>query len=313
MKKLKNWLLTSGLLTMVLTLSGCVKRLENGEPDPNGLIYQYLVQPLGNFLTYLANNLNFGFGLAIIVVTIIVRLIILPLGINQSRKSMIQSEKMQYLKPQLDIAQENTKKATTQEEQMQASMDMQKIYKENNVSMFGGIGCLPMLIQMPIFSFFFFTAQYTPGINEATFFGINLGERSLILVAVAGVFYVLQSFLSMIGIPDEQKKQMRSMMIVSPLMIVFMSLSSPAGVTLYWVIGGVISCLQTFITNVLMKPRIKAQVAEEMRKNPPKVVVTRKEEPKKAKPAKQEKPAKNISSSKGTGRNAGKQQNHKKK
>src|SRR5699024_5005216 len=147
----------------------------------------------------------------------------------------------------------------------------------------------------------------------ATFLGINLGERSLILVAVAGVFYVLQSFLSMIGIPEEQKKQMRSMMIVSPLMIVFMSLSSPAGVTLYWVIGGVISCLQTFITNVLMKPRIKAQVAEEMRKNPPKVVVTRKEEPKKAKPAKQEKPAKNISSSKGTGRNAGKQQNHKKK
>ena len=39
MKKLKNWLLTSGLLTMVLTLSGCVKRLENGEPDPNGLIW----------------------------------------------------------------------------------------------------------------------------------------------------------------------------------------------------------------------------------------------------------------------------------
>ncbi len=311
MKKFKNWLLTSGLLSMVLVLSGCVKRLKDGSPDPDGMIYRYLVEPLGNFLTYLATNLNWGYGWAIIVVTIIVRLIILPLGINQSRKSMVQSEKMQYLKPQLDIAQENAKKATTQEEQMQASMEMQKIYKENNISMFGGIGCLPMLIQMPIFSALFFTAQYTPGINEATFLGIDLGKRSLVLVVIAGVFYVLQSILSMIGLPDEQKKQMRSMMIVSPLMIVFMSISSPAGVTLYWVVGGIISCLQTFISNVLMKPRLQAQIEEEMKKNPPKIVVTRKEDkPQKATTKQQAKTVTNTKPSKG--RNAGKQQ-HKKK
>ena len=67
---------------------------------------------------------------------------------------------------------------------------------------------------------------------------------------------------------------MRMMLIVSPAMIVFMSISAPAGVTLYWVVGGVFSCLQTFITNVIMKPRLKAQVAEELKQNPPKQVVT---------------------------------------
>lgn len=67
---------------------------------------------------------------------------------------------------------------------------------------------------------------------------------------------------------------MRTMLIVSPAMIVFMSISAPAGVTLYWVVGGVFSCLQTFITNVIMKPRLKAQVAEELKQNPPKQVVT---------------------------------------
>ena len=50
------------------------------------------------------------------------------------------------------------KQASTREEQMAAQAELQKIYKENNVSMVGGIGCLPLLIQMPIFSSLFFAA-----------------------------------------------------------------------------------------------------------------------------------------------------------
>jgi len=314
MSKIKKWLMTSGLITMMITLSGCVKRLDDGSPDPNGLIYRFLVNPLGSFLTYMADNWGLGFGWAIIVLTIIIRFILMPLMINQSRKSMFQSEKMQYLKPQIEIAQANMKKATTQEEQMQAQKEMQDVYKENNVSMFGGIGCLPLLIQMPIFSALFFTTRYTAGIESSTFLGMNLGERSLILVAIAGLAYVAQSFISMIGIPDEQKKQMRSMMIVSPMMIVFVSLSSPAGVTLYWVVGGIIGCIQTFITNVLMKPRIKKQIAKEMEENPPKTVVT---ERKDVTPNKQSAATKTANTNKNRNnnrnRNAGKQQQHHKK
>lgn len=272
MKNTKNWLLGSGLLALLFVLSGCVSQDKNGKPT--GLLYDTLVVPLGNFLTYLANHFNLGFGMAIIVVTIVVRIILLPMGISQAKKAMVQAEKMQYLKPQVDIAQQNLKKATTREEQMQAQMQMQQVYKENNVSMLGGIGCLPLLIQMPIFSALYFTVMHTPGINSATFLGVNLGKSSILFVILAGLSYVGQSYLSLIGIPEEQKKTMRSMMIVSPLMIVFMSFSAPAGVTLYWVIGGIFSCFQTFITNVLMKPRIKRQIEAEMEKNPPKIVVT---------------------------------------
>lgn len=307
MKKMKNWLLGSGLLATLLFLSGCVRRLEDGSPDTSGIIYRFLVAPLGEFLTYIATNMNLGFGWAIVVVTIIVRLIILPLGISQSKKTMIQSEKMQFIKPQIDEAQAKLKAATTREEQMQAQAEMQNVYKENNMSMLGGIGCLPLLIQMPIFTALFYTAQFTPGIDQATFYGMSLGSRSLILVAIAGIAYVGQGYLSLIGVPDEQKKTMRSMLIVSPLMIVMMSFSSPAGVTLYWVVGGLFSCLQTFITNVIMKPRIRAQVAEEMKKNPPKTVVTPRkdvtETVKKAEELAKPKPTNHR------GRNAGKQRN----
>ena len=130
MSKMNKWLLSSGLLGLLLTLSGCVSTNSDGTPNENGMIYRFLVKPLGNLITMLVENFDWSYGWAIIAVTIVVRLIILPLGIHQSKKTMIQSEKMQFLKPQVDIAQANLKKATTREEQMQAQADMQKIYSE---------------------------------------------------------------------------------------------------------------------------------------------------------------------------------------
>ena len=67
---------------------------------------------------------------------------------------------MQALKPQVEAAQQKLKAATTREEQMAAQAEMQQVYRENGLSMTGGIGCLPLLIQMPIFSALYFTARY---------------------------------------------------------------------------------------------------------------------------------------------------------
>lgn len=306
MRKLNKWLLTSGLFTLALFLSGCVKTGSDGQPTGEGIIYNFLVKPMSSAITYLVDNFNWNYGWAIIFITIIVRIIIMPLGLNQSKKSMIQTEKMQAIKPQVDAAQAKLKEATTREEQMQAQQELQQVYKENNMSMMGGIGCLPLLIQMPIFSALFFAARYTQGISDASFFGVNLGEPSLIFVALAGVAYLIQGYLSTIGIPEEQKKTMKSMLIVSPLMIVFMSFSSPAGVTLYWVVGGIFTCIQTFITNILLKPRIRAQVAEELKKNPPKQVITPRKDvtPVAAKETQHASTPKNASNK---GRNSGKQ------
>lgn len=306
MRKFNKWLLGSGLFTLALFLSGCVKTGSDGQPTGEGIIYNFLVKPMSSAITYLVENFNWNYGWAIIFITIIVRIVIMPLGLNQSKKSMVQTEKMQAIKPQVDAAQAKLKQATSREEQMQAQAELQQVYKENNMSMMGGIGCLPLLIQMPIFSALFFASRYTQGISDANFFGVNLGEPSMIFVALAGVAYLAQGYISTIGIPEEQKKTMKSMLIISPLMIVFMSISSPAGVTLYWVVGGIFTCIQTFITNILLKPRIKAQVAEELKKNPPKQVVT---------PLKDVTPTENATAqaapvpknTSGKGRNAGKQ------
>ena len=171
--------------------------------------------------------------------------------------------------------------------------------------MVGGIGCLPLLIQMPIFSSLFFAARYTKGISDATFLGMNLGQPSIVLVVLAGLAYLAQGYISMVGIPEEQKKTMKSMLIVSPLMIVFMSFSSPAGVTLYWVVGGIFTCIQSAITNIFLRPRVKAKIQEELKQNPPKQVVTPiKDVTPKTAPVETQKKA----TSPKQGRNAGKQQ-----
>ncbi|HFI0240296.1 TPA: membrane protein insertase YidC [Streptococcus suis] len=270
MKKNKRILLTGLALASLLILSGCVATDKKGVPTGEGWVYNYLVEPMGNLIKFFAENQGLGFGLAIIVVTLIVRFLIMPLGIYQSWKSTYQSEKMNYLKPILGPIQERMKNASSQEEQLAAQQEFFAAQKQYGVSMFGGMGCLPLLIQMPFFTALFYAARYTPGISEATFLGIDLGSSSLILTAVAGVLYYFQSLLMQVGMDEEQKKQMQTFALMNPLMIVMFSWSSPAGVTLYWVVGGLIGLIQQALTNFILKPRIRVKVEEEFKNNPPK-------------------------------------------
>ena len=269
MKKTTKRLLLSGfMLTALLFLTGCVKT-KNGKPTGDGLVYNILVKPMSAAVEFFAHNLGFGFGVAIILVTVIVRLVILPLGLNQAYKSSYMQEKMRYLKPVLEPIQNRMKNATTNEEKMTAQSELMAAQKENGVSMFGSMGCLPLLIQMPFFSALFYAARYTDGISTATFLGIDLGKSSIVLTIVAGIFYFVQSYLSTIGIDEEQKKQMKTMMFMSPLMIVFFSFSSPAGVTLYWVIGGIFGIIQQVIVTFIIKPHLREKIDREFEANPP--------------------------------------------
>ena len=98
----------------------------------------FITRPLGWIIEQIY-NLVANYGLAIIIFTVIVKLILLPLNIK-SQKAMRKQQKIQ------PILQDLQKKYANDQEKLQK--EMMKLYKENNVSMTGG--CLPMLIQMPI-------------------------------------------------------------------------------------------------------------------------------------------------------------------
>ncbi|HFI0253637.1 TPA: membrane protein insertase YidC [Streptococcus suis] len=270
MKKNKRLLLASLALSSLVFLAGCVKTDGKGVPTGEGWVYNYLVEPMGNLITFFAENQGLGFGVAIIVVTLIVRFLIMPLGIYQSWKATYQSEKMNYLKPILGPIQERMKNASSQEEQLAAQQEFFAAQKQYGVSMFGGMGCLPLLIQMPFFTALFYAARHTPGISTAEFMGISLGQPSMILTAVAGILYYAQSMLMQVGMDEEQKKQMQTVAYMNPIMIVIFSWTSPAGVTLYWVVGGMIGLVQQALTNFILKPKVRAKVEEEFKNNPPK-------------------------------------------
>ena len=271
MKSIKRFALSAMGVAMLLVLAGCVQ-IDKATGKPIGPVWDFLGAPMGEAIKYFATDKGLGFGVAIIIVTIIVRLIILPLGIYQSWKATLHSEKMNALKHVLEPHQTRLKEATTQEEKLEAQQALFAAQKEHGISMFGGVGCFPILLQMPFFSAIYFAAQHTEGVAQASYLGIPLGSPSMILVACAGVLYYLQSLLSLHGVEDEmQREQIKKMIYMSPLMIVVFSLFSPASVTLYWVVGGFMMILQQFIVNYVVRPKLRQKVREEYEKNPPKV------------------------------------------
>ena len=274
MKSIKRIALSIMGVAMLLVLTGCVQ-IDKATGQPTGPVWEFLGAPMGEAIKYLASDKGLGFGVAIIVVTIIVRLLILPLGIYQSWKATLHSEKMNALKHVLEPHQTRLKEATTQEEKLEAQQALFAAQKEHGISMLGGVGCFPILIQLPFFSAIYFAAQHTEGVSEASFMGIALGSPSWILLACAGVLYYLQSLLSLHGVEDEtQREQLKKMIYMSPLMIVMFSIFSPASVTLYFVVGGIIMIFQQFIINYLIRPKLRKKVREEFAKNPPKASKT---------------------------------------
>ena len=269
MKSIKRIALSIMGVAMLLVLTGCVQ-IDKATGQPTGPVWEFLGAPMGEAIKYLATDKGLGFGVAIIVVTIIVRLLILPLGIYQSWKATLHSEKMNALKDVLEPHQTRLKEATTQEEKLEAQQALFAAQKEHGISMFGGVGCFPLLIQMPFFSAIYFAAQHTEGVSEASFLGIALGSPSWILIAFAGILYYVQSLLSLHGVEDEtQREQLKKMIYMSPMMIVMFSIFSPASVTLYWVVGGFMMILQQFIVNYIIRPKLRKKVREEYAKNPP--------------------------------------------
>ena len=274
MKSIKRIALSIMGVAMLLVLTGCVQ-VDKATGQPTGFIWNTIGAPMAEAIKYFATDKGLGFGVAIIIVTIIVRLIILPLGIYQSWKATLHSEKMNALKHVLEPHQTRLKEATTQEEKLEAQQALFAAQKEHGISMFGGVGCFPLLIQMPFFSAIYFAAQHTEGVAEASFLGIALGSPSWILIACAGVLYYVQSLLSLHGVEDEtQREQLKKMIYMSPMMIVMFSIFSPASVTLYWVVGGFMMILQQFIINYIVRPKLRKKVREEFAKNPPKASKT---------------------------------------
>lgn len=214
----------------------------------NDLLYR----PLFNLLVFFYNIIP-DFGVAIILVTLLIRIILFPL----SKKGIKSRKALEELQPKIKEIQ---KKYKDKEEQ---AREMMKFYKENKVNPVSG--CLPLLIQLPIFialyrllinissmitnngqiqGLYHFVAN--PGTINPVFLGlVNLAVPSVFLAVLAGLFQFIQSKIMFktsskpqtVGQKMNIQQTMgRQMTYFMPLIIVFISLKFPAGLPLYWAV-----------------------------------------------------------------------------
>lgn len=261
----KRLTLGAGLVIALLFLTGCVRTTKNGQPY--GMVYDYLARPMQHLMEWLAHYFHGSIGWSIVIIVIVVRLVLLPVMMSQMKKSTMMQERMAMLQPQLRALQERQKNAKTPEEQAALGQEMMAFYKDNNISLTGGIGCLPLIIQLPVFSALYTAIRYSPDLAHATFFGVQLGHRSALIAILAFLTYLAQGWLSMVGLPEEQKKQMKAALLMSPVMILFVSWTASAGLGIYFFIGGLFAILQTWLVNAY-RPRIRRQIRAEAAKNP---------------------------------------------
>ncbi len=231
----KRLLIVLILVSVTLFLSGCTEYNQPIRDDNTGFWNEFIVWPLVSFITLFKELLG-SYGLGIVMVTIIIRLAILPLMIKQTKSS----KKMQEVQPALAELKKkySSKDAQTQQKYQQEMMAM---FKENGVN--PAAGCLPVLIQMPILIGFYHAISrmnVTPEINLGSFLWFPLAEPSIILAILAGVmqFIVLRTG------PAMDNPQMKIMMYMMPFMITGFGIFLPSALTLYWVIGNIISFIQ---------------------------------------------------------------------
>ena len=154
--------------------------------------------------------------------------------------------KMDIVKPKMDEIQARLKEAKTKEEQMAIQQEMLALYRENGINPLN-MGCLPIVIQMPIIMGLYFAILYSEDVKAHEFLWFNLGTPDIVMTAIAGIVYFVQAKVSLWTVPEAQKAQMKMMIYISPIMIVFISISSMAALPLYWSVSGILLIIQTYI------------------------------------------------------------------
>jgi YidC/Oxa1 family membrane protein insertase len=186
-------------------------------------------------------NFTHNWGWAIILLTIVIKMVLFPTTIKQFRVMA----KMKEIQPRLKEIQDKYKDKP--EEFQKRTMELYKTEKVNPFS-----GCLPMLIQFPILILFYNALQdhqfTTQVMKDAAFYGIILKENhNIILAILSGVTTFFQQKLTMPATGNDQQQQM--FLYLMPLMLGWFTWQINAGVGLYWVTSNIIGIIQQYVIN----------------------------------------------------------------
>lgn len=222
----------------------------------NAILYRPLLNVLILLYQYLPGH---DFGVAVIVLTILIKILLYPLGI----KAIKSQKALSGLQPKVKEIQEKYK--DNKEEQTKAIMALYKKEKMNPFS-----GCLPLLIQLPVLialyrvfwkglqpeqMTFLYSFVPPPGVINQTFFGIvNLANPNLVIAFLAGIFQFLQTKMSTPKIKSDKKQtpgfagqMQKQMQYFMPAFMVLILFRLPSAIGLYWIVTTLFTIVQQYI------------------------------------------------------------------
>jgi YidC/Oxa1 family membrane protein insertase len=191
-----------------------------------------------------------SYGLDIILLTVLIKLLLAPL----THKSMTSMKQMQKLQPQMERLKEKYK-----DDKEGLNKEIMELYRRNGVNPFGG--CLPMLLQFPVFIGLYNALRTPIELRHAPFLwikdlsrpdweslpihvaGWHLGVPILTLLMGASMF--LQQWMT----PSAGDPNQRRMMMMMPLVFTFMFINFPSGLTIYWLVNNLLSIGQQYLIN----------------------------------------------------------------
>ena len=233
-----------------------------------------LYQPLFNGLVLLYEYLpGHDFGIAVITLTVIIRIILSPLMI----KSIRSQKALTDLQPKIQEVQKKYK-----EDKEKQTKEVMALYKKEKINPFGG--CLPLLIQLPILIALYRvfwrgfqpeTMSYLysfvphPGTIDPYFLGIvNLGEASIVIALLAGIAQFFQTKMMTPKTKSKPKegrmasqfsnKMQKQMLYFFPIFTVFILWKLPAAIGIYWIVTALFSIGQQ---HLILKKSAKQQNA----------------------------------------------------
>jgi YidC/Oxa1 family membrane protein insertase len=183
---------------------------------------------------YFFYKLTHSWVAAIFILTLLIRIVFFPLSISSVRSM----KKMQELAPKIE---EIRKKYANDPQKMQA--ELLKLYKEGGFNPFGG--CLPILIQIPIFFALYKVLIVTPDLALEGFLWIpSLADKDpyYILPVLMGLTMIAQSWIT-----PSPNKQQNTMMYLMAIVFTFLFANFPAGLVLYWTLNNIFNLIQTWI------------------------------------------------------------------
>ena len=252
----KKLVLFAGILAAIQLLGGPHAFAAGTETGVSPSFFQqYFVYPFSALLKTVAQLFQGNYGLSIIFVTLVLRLVLMPFMLKQTKQQLQLKDKMEVIQPEMKSLQAKMKSAT-KEEQVKLQQEVMALYQKHDVNPLSSLGgCLPILLQMPILMGFYYAIRDTPEIASHSFLWFNLGQPDYLLAMIAALVYLLQYKLSVMNLPEEQKKQMAVMGYISPIMMGFISLSAPAALPLYWTVGGIFLMFQSYLSKKLFNSK----------------------------------------------------------